>query len=274
MGRGVSSSTPNPPIVDAGELQREGPRMHPLPTQHLPSAASKTKAGVRWTTGLTQQSTACAPNRAASKASCGSVPMRKVSAATTKWPFLPVNSFMHTFAFWSATQNHVVSREDRREHRQPEDHTTVPWQGPCPLAWLEKHINPHISWIPSLVPWCLPPTQGWLWHCQQRPGISAAWTPFFPRSHSGVWESRQPVHIWDGDLHASPTAAACQPPPGPRKLLQATRAKMMPLSASQTWFTSLCHKLSDFFFHYPQRLPGWAKSHMCNANETSSRNKR
>ena len=67
MGRGVSSSTPNPAIVDAGELQEEGLNSHPVPTQHLPSAVSETQAGVRRTTGLTQQSTVYAPNGAAGK---------------------------------------------------------------------------------------------------------------------------------------------------------------------------------------------------------------
>jgi len=56
MGRGVSSRTPNPATVDAGDLQEEGLNSRPLPTQHLPSAASETQAGVRQATGPTQQS--------------------------------------------------------------------------------------------------------------------------------------------------------------------------------------------------------------------------
>lgn len=156
--------------------------------------------------------------------------MRKARAATTKRSFLRVNWFMHTFAFWKATWNHPVSRRDRGERREPEDHTTVPRQGPCPASceatgW-RSTSTPTAGFYPMCPDTCLP--------LKQRTGISTAWTSSLPRSHSGGWGLRKPAHIWDEDLHASPTAAACQPPPGSWKMLQATRTNMIPLSASQT----------------------------------------
>lgn len=56
-GQGVPSSTPNPAIVDAGELQEEGLNSHPLPAL----AVSETQAGVIWATVVPQQSSADAP---------------------------------------------------------------------------------------------------------------------------------------------------------------------------------------------------------------------
>lgn len=158
---------------------------------------------------------------------------------------------MHAFAFWRATQNCPVSREDRESEGSMR--TTLLCHGRDRAPLLVK-LQVGEAHQPSHLPVSIPCALTAASHSSRTVALLAkarhiptAWTPFLPRSRSGGWELRKPAHIWDEDLHVSPTGAACQPPPGPWKMLQATRAKTMPLTASQTQFTSLCYKRTDFF---------------------------
>lgn len=134
-GQGVPSSTPNPAIVDAGELQEEGLNSQPLPAL----AVSETQAGVRWATVVPQQSSADAPIQ------WSLVPFSANEKVQCSHNQVVIPTCQLVYAQLCLLKSNPKPRDEQRRPGRAKG-TIVPWQGSCAASREagEAHQPPHL----------------------------------------------------------------------------------------------------------------------------------
>lgn len=126
----------------------------------------------------------------------------------------------------------------------------LPWQGLCPTSgeatgWRSTSTLTSPGFYPLCPDSCLPLKQNCGTASKGQEYIHCMNT--FPSKVTFRWLGVEEACLHLGWGPACVTNTSSLPAsPGPWKMLQATRAKTMPLTASLTQFTSLCYKLWFF----------------------------